>query len=83
MFYNNITKLDLHGENRESARILVNDFINDCYKLKIKDAIIIHGKGSGIIKKTVHDELSKNKKIKSYKIDFFNDGQTIIELKNN
>ena len=34
MFYNNIPSIDLHGETRDSARVLVMEFINDNIKLK-------------------------------------------------
>ncbi|MDD6878690.1 MAG: Smr/MutS family protein [bacterium] len=80
MFYNGLPSIDLHGENRESARVLLNEFINDNYKLHYKNLIIIHGKGSGILKSTVHEELRRNKLVKSFKLDFFNDGQTLVEI---
>ena len=82
MFYNNLPKLDLHGENKESARILVDEFINDNIKLKNEKVIIIHGIGTGILKNAVHESLKKNKNVSSYKIDFFNEGCTVVEIKN-
>ena len=48
--FTNLPKLDLHGEYRESARILINEFINDNYKLGNEKVIIVHGIGKGIIK---------------------------------
>lgn len=80
MFYNNNPQLDLHGETRDSARILVNEFIEDNYKLKHDKLLIIHGIGSGILKKEVHEVLKKNKKVKRYKLDNFNSGCTIVEI---
>lgn len=80
MFYNNTLQLDLHGETRDSARILVNEFIEDNYKLKHDKLLIIHGIGSGILKKEVHEVLKKNKKVKRYKLDNFNSGCTIVEI---
>lgn len=80
MFYNNTPQLDLHGEARDSARILVNEFIEDNYKLKHDKLLIIHGIGSGILKKEVHEVLKKNKKVKRYKLDNFNSGCTIVEI---
>lgn len=81
MLYNNLPSLDLHGENRDIARILVNDFINENLKLKIKKVIIVHGIGTGILKKEVHETLKRNKFVSSYKMDFFNPGCTIVEIK--
>ncbi len=82
LLYSNLPTLDLHGYDRDYARIKINEFINDNYKMKNKKVIIIHGNGTGIIKKTTQQTLRKNKYVKSYKIDNFNDGQTVVELTN-
>ena len=81
MLYNNLPSLDLHGLDREITAILVNEFISDNYKLGNGKVVIIHGKGTGILKKTVHETLKKNKNVLKYYIDFFNDGTTIVEIK--
>ena len=62
MFYNNIPSIDLHGETRDSARVLVMEFINDNIKLKNEKVLIIHGIGSGTLKNEVHKNLKINKK---------------------
>ena len=73
--------LDLHGEYSFSAKVLTDEFINDNIRLKNKKLCIIHGIGKGILKKTVHDLLKNDQRIKSYKIDFLNPGCTIVEIK--
>lgn len=80
---NNIPSIDLHGETREMARILVKDFINDSCKLGYSKVIIIHGIGTGILKKEVHDVLKYDKRVEKAYIDFFNVGCTIVELRKN
>ena len=42
--------------------------------------LIIHGIGTGIVKKAVHEELKHNKKVKEFKLDNFNPGCTIVKL---
>ena len=79
-FFNILPKIDVHGYNRDMIKYVLNDFINDNIKLKNKKIIIIHGKGEGILKKEIHDLLKKDKRVKSYYIDSFNIGQTVIEL---
>lgn len=79
--YNNLPQLDLHGLDRDYARILINEFIHDNYILKNNKVIIIHGIGTGIIKKTTHETLKVNKYVSSYKLDNFNNGATIVEIK--
>ena len=73
--------LDLHGYDRDFARIQINDFLEDHHKLKTRKVIIIHGRGSGILKKITQDTLKKNKYVLEYKIDNFNDGMTVVTLK--
>lgn len=81
--YNSMPQLDLHGETRETTKILVNEFIDDNYKIGNNKVIIIHGIGSGIIKKEVQKVLKTNKKVEKFYIDFFNVGTTIVEIKEN
>ncbi len=79
--YNNLPTLDLHGADRDFARIQINDFIRDNYQLKNQKVIIIHGNGTGIIKKTTQETLKNNKLIENYKIDNFNSGMTIATIR--
>ncbi len=81
MLYSNLPTLDLHGYDRDYARIQINDFINDNYKIKNRRVIIIHGNGSGVLKKTTQETLRRNKLVEDYKIDNFNDGQTIVNIR--
>ena len=76
----NLPSLDLHGENRQSAIVLVDDFIKDNIKLHNKTIIIIHGKGSFVLRDFIHDYLKKDNRIESYNLDI-NTGQTIVNLK--
>lgn len=78
--YSNLPTIDLHGETREVAVILVKDFISDNIKLKNEKIVVVHGKGTGIVRKAVHNALKSDKRVSSFKLDNFNDGQTIIEL---
>ncbi len=73
--------LDLHGYDRDYARIMINDFIFDHYKIKTKKVIIVHGIGTGILKKMTQETLKRNKYVLEYKIDNFNDGMTVVTLK--
>ena len=79
--YNNLPSIDLHGLDRDYARILINEFIADNYKMKKQKVIIVHGNGTGIIKKTTQETLKANKLVEEYKIDNFNTGMTVAVLK--
>lgn len=80
IFLDHLPKIDLHGYDRDSARVMVNDFIDESYYLKFSEVVIIHGIGSGILKDTVSEVLRKNKKVKSYNIVGSNVGCTLVRL---
>ena len=81
IFLERYPHIDLHGYDRDSARVATNDFINESIILGNDTIVIIHGKGSGIVKNEVHETLSHNKNVLDYKTDNFNDGCTVIRLK--
>lgn len=73
-------RLDIHGETTLTCIAPIKSFIKDNLKLKEKNIIIIHGKGTGALKKATHEYLKNNKNVIKYYIDGMNDGQTIVEL---
>ena len=82
-FLVNVPAIDLHGYDRESARVAVLDFINDNLKLKNEEIIIIHGIGKDILRKEVYNTLQRHKFVLEYKTTYFNRGQTLVKLKIN
>jgi DNA mismatch repair protein MutS2 len=80
-FLSILPTLDVHGYNRDMIKCVLNDFINDNIKLNNKKIVIVHGKGKGILLDEVHYLLKYDKRVKSYYLDGFNTGCTIIELK--
>lgn len=73
--------LDLHGEKKSMVNVLVNEYINDNYKMNNKELRIIHGKSTNILTKEVHSVLKENKLVESYKLNNWNLGETIVYLK--
>ena len=73
--------LDLHGEVSSLVEVLVNEFIKENYQLKNNTLVIVHGKSSNILKNEVHRVLKENKYVESYKLDNWNIGSTIVNLK--
>ena len=64
IFLKRLPFIDLHGYDMDSARVATNDFINENIILKNEKIVIIHGKGMGLVKKSVHEALSKRKEVK-------------------
>ena len=80
IFTNNLPKLDLHGIDSATATVYIKDFIIDNIKMKNQFIIIIHGRGTGIIRNTTHNILRKNKMVKDFKLCYPNFGSTLVEL---
>lgn len=80
IFTKNLPSLDLHGETRDTARVLINDFIKENIKLKNDKFVIIHGIGTGVLKKETQNILRNNKKVIEFGIDFMNEGSTIVRI---
>lgn len=81
IFLDMLPNVDLHGYDRESARVKVNDFILENRILKNKEVLIIHGIGEGIVRDTVHQELSRNKYVIDHKLANSNIGCTVVKIK--
>lgn len=81
ILFKNLPTLDIHGEDKIGAKIKIEEFIYENYILKNKLIIVIHGKGTGTLKNITINTCKHNKYVKAYKIDIFNPGSTIIELK--
>lgn len=76
--------LDLRGQRYEDASTLLDKFIDDAIFANLTFISIIHGFGTGVIRKLVHDTLKANKNIESYRYGGANEGGqgvTIATLK--
>lgn len=83
IFLDMLPSIDLHGYDREGARVATNDFVLENKILNNKEFLIIHGIGEGIVKEAVHQELSRNKSVIEYKIANSNIGCTIVKINTN
>lgn len=81
IFINDLPSIDLHGLDRDTARVKVNEFIKDNIIMKNDIIVIVHGIGSGIVKNEVHNTLKYNKNVIEYKLFYNNTGCTIVKLK--
>ena len=80
-FLYNLPKLDIHGYDRTGAQAEIKIFIDNNLRIDEKKIVIIHGKGEGILKSATHEYLKKDRRVLSFKINNFNDGETIVYLK--
>lgn len=78
------TEVDVRGQNLEEAWMNVEKFLDDCYLAGISPVSIIHGKGTGILRKGIQEYLRKFRYVKSFRNGKYGEGEdgvTIVELK--
>jgi DNA-nicking Smr family endonuclease len=75
--------LDLHLFSPKELGDLIPDYIEACLEKEIYSIRIIHGKGKGVLRRTVHSLLDKNEFVVSYRLadDRSSWGATLVELK--
>jgi dsDNA-specific endonuclease/ATPase MutS2 len=60
--------LDLHHFKPEDLSTLIDEFIDACLEKEIFEIRIIHGKGIGNIRRSVHALLERNPHVESYQL---------------
>ncbi len=58
--------LDLHGFDPREVKVVVSEYLAECRRLGILDVQIIHGKGTGTLRRTVHALLERLPEVASF-----------------
>ena len=80
IFINTFPTLDLHGYDRDTARVKILEFINDNITMGNEFITIVHGVGRGILRKETDEVLKKSKQVIEHQIYRANAGCTIAKL---
>lgn len=76
--------LDLHAFHPRDVKSLVPEYLYACRERGIVRVRIIHGKGKGVLRRTVHSILDRLPEVASYRLageDASSWGATIVLLK--
>ena len=76
--------IDLHTFRPKDVPDLPKDYFSACIDKGVFSVRVIHGKGKGILKKKVHEVLSANQMVESFKDapqEAGGWGATLVELK--
>ncbi len=75
--------LDLHTFRPEEAASVVDEYLMACHEKGIREVRIIHGKGKGILRRTVHSLLARHFLVRDFVLDSGPSGwgATIVYLK--
>lgn len=78
------SELYLIGSRGDEAVRSLNEFLDEAILLGIKQLRIVHGKGYGILRKLIREQLQSNKMVADYadeQLQLGGDGVTIVNLK--
>ena len=75
--------LDLHTFAPEDVSSLVEEYIRVCHEKGIHDVRIIHGKGKGVLRRTVHARLERDPRVLGFELDTGSSGwgATLVRLR--
>jgi DNA mismatch repair protein MutS2 len=77
-------ELDLRGEYGDDACFMLDKYIDDAKRAGVKTLRVIHGKGTGALRKAVTDFLRRDSRVASVRIGSVGEGDTgvsIVEIK--
>lgn len=77
------TELDLRGMSAGEAIAVLSQFLDSAMLANLSSVRIIHGKGTGVLRKAVHEELKRSRVVKRYRLGVYGEGEdgvTIAEL---
>ena len=78
------SELDIRGYETLEAESVVENYLDSAVMAKLGTVTIIHGKGTGALRKAVHEILKRNKAVKSFRLGRYGEGEagvTVVELK--
>ncbi len=78
------TEIKLLGMTVQEALVELEKYLDDAYLAGLKTVRVVHGKGSGALRKGVQEYLRQNPHVASYRLGMYGEGDTgvtIVELK--
>ena len=77
-------EINVIGYNVDEATFAIDKFLDDCFIAKIQTARIVHGKGTGALRKGIHEFLKTHPHVESYRMGTFGEGEmgvTVVKIK--
>ena len=78
------TSVDLRGKNAEEALLDLDMFLDGALRAGLSEVTVVHGKGTGVLRKAVQAHLRKLPFVRSFRLGVYGEGEdgvTIVEFK--
>lgn len=78
------TEVDIRGCTVDEGITRMEQFLDQAMLSGIATVTVIHGKGTGVLRKAVHEHLRRSKQVKDYRIGRYGEGEdgvTIVNLR--
>ncbi|GFZ30525.1 endonuclease MutS2 [Clostridium zeae] len=78
------SSVDLRGLDAEEACYNADKYLDEAYMGGLGEVSLIHGKGTGILRKSINDMLKSHPHVKSYRLGEYGEGGTgvtVVQLK--
>ncbi|MGL4772151.1 MAG: endonuclease MutS2, partial [Clostridium sp.] len=78
------SRCDLRGLDGEEACYRADKYLDEAYLGNLGECTLVHGKGTGVLRKAINDMLKRHPHVKNYRLGVYGeggDGVTIVELK--
>lgn len=69
------TEINVIGYNVEEAIFAIDKYLDDSSLAKLQTVRIVHGKGTGILRKGIHNFLKTNSHVKSFRLGTYGEGE--------
>ncbi len=73
-------EINLLGKTVDEAVSELDKYLDDAYMAHLPSVRIVHGKGTGALRKGVHDYLRKQKKVASFRLGEFGEGDAGVTI---
>ena len=78
------SEINLLGKTVDEAVAELDKYLDDAVLSHLDSVRVVHGKGTGALRKGIHQYLQRQKRVKSFRLGEFGEGDagiTIVELK--
>lgn len=78
------TEINVIGLSIDEALPIIDKYLDDVYLSSLTSIRIVHGKGTGKLRESIHSFLKKNSHVKSFRLGTFGEGEmgvTVVEMK--